>query len=266
MGTYLRLALDREIKHGSARKLYLQPLGSDEIYIRPILNKLAQTNGELVVDSSLRTIRTFIKFRRIILKDRHIQDRKVLINHVHVTHWGIVIKIFFYEFDTYRQVTLRSTESSASGSRNFGVALACLGPVLGIPDTCDCASCVLERRLFGNLDWTGVRLQCPLPSCSEMVHPWSVWSHLRSHLFHSDLYHCDHHGCTHKCKRWDDLMRHASTCHCLNARKFPCGFPGCERGGENGFARKDKMNEHFKNVHLGVGIPPKNPRRLAPKN
>ncbi|KAL8680435.1 MAG: hypothetical protein Q9186_003395 [Xanthomendoza sp. 1 TL-2023] len=46
--------------------------------------------------------------------------------------------------------------------------------------------------------------------------------------------------------------------------KYPCGFPGCERGGDNGFPRKDKLKSHFENVHRGRGIPPKQPRALAP--
>ncbi|KAL8803248.1 MAG: hypothetical protein Q9182_003279 [Xanthomendoza sp. 2 TL-2023] len=35
--------------------------------------------------------------------------------------------------------------------------------------------------------------------------------------------------------------------------KHPCNFPGCERGGDNGFPRKDKLKSHFENVHRGRG-------------
>ncbi|KAL8917077.1 MAG: hypothetical protein Q9208_008193 [Pyrenodesmia sp. 3 TL-2023] len=93
-----------------------------------------------------------------------------------------------------------------------------------------------------------------------------IRQHWQQHCFANGLYHCDAPGCSHKCKRKGDLERHISTSHCLNAKKFPCSYPGCERGGANGFPRKDKLKDHFENVHRGVGIPPKQPRALVPKD
>ncbi|KAI4217405.1 MAG: hypothetical protein L6R36_009296 [Xanthoria steineri] len=48
-------------------------------------------------------------------------------------------------------------------------------------------------------------------------------------------------------------------------RRLATAFPGCERGGGNGFPRKDKLKSHFESVHRGRGIPPRQPRALAPK-
>lgn len=88
---------------------------------------------------------------------------------------------------------------------------------------------------------------------------------IRKSYFASGLYRCDSHGCSHKSKRWADLQRHVSSSHCSKPASYPCAFPGCQRGGGNGFPRKDKLKTHFENVHRGRGIPPRQPRALAPK-
>ncbi|KAI4136884.1 MAG: hypothetical protein LQ341_005387 [Variospora aurantia] len=121
-------------------------------------------------------------------------------------------------------------------------------------------------------DFSSIEIKCGTGSCSTDSLIYSVLSkffvrqHWRRHSFVSGLYRCDAPGCTHACKRFADLERHTSTSHCLNAEQFPCSFPGCIRGGTNGFLRKDKLKSHFENVHRGVGIPPKQPRALAPRD
>lgn len=259
-----RACLDAEIRRTSHLVAYshLQPLGTDEIHIRPTLNKLVQTDGELVVDSTLCAILTFIKYRHIILEDRLIPDRKAIIDNILLTRSSANIGILFYETDNYKKVTLRLTDPVLTSSHTRLLALLASG--LGIQRICHCTLCIIWLAYSIRLGWQeGLNVQCPFPSCSEDVY---TKDHLESHFLRSGMYHCDDQSCTQKCKRWADLKRHILTHHCLEANKFPCGFPGCERGGENGFTRKDKMNEHVKNVHQGVGIPPKNPRRLAPKN
>ena len=123
----------------------------------------------------------------------------------------------------------------------------------------DLAVCKVSERIPSNCS---VSMQCPKPCCK--IYYLDFTKHYRTHLYTKGLYSCDAPSCAYKAKRWEDLKRHTSTIHCLNAKKHSCSFPGCERGGENGFPRKDKLKSHFENVHRGMGIPPKQPRRLAP--
>ncbi|KAI4287134.1 MAG: hypothetical protein L6R35_003611 [Caloplaca aegaea] len=145
--------------------------------------------------------------------------------------------------------------------------LAWVYTVLGIESSCRCSCCAV--RAFNDFCW--IRIKCGMASCSTKDWCNSLSSgyqriHWRRHIFVTGLYRCDAPGCTHACKRFADLERHISTSHCLNAKQFPCSFPGCVRGGANGFSRKDKLKSHFENVHRGVGIPPKQPRALAPRD
>ncbi|KAL8896107.1 MAG: hypothetical protein Q9207_007873 [Kuettlingeria erythrocarpa] len=128
-------------------------------------------------------------------------------------------------------------------------------------------------KLYQRVDkWTSnhdysqnFHIECPATNCSNTQPARSFKGHWQQHCFVNGLYHCDSPGCSHKSKRWGDLARHITTSHCLAAKRYPCSYPGCERGGDNGFPRKDKLKDHFENIHRGVGIPPKQPRALAPK-
>ncbi|KAI4114592.1 MAG: hypothetical protein LQ345_004655 [Seirophora villosa] len=139
--------------------------------------------------------------------------------------------------------------------------------VLGIEHPCRYSCCIakaIEHYAYY------AKFNCGMPICTSTnicstLESHDLKNHWRGHCFVSGLYRCDAPDCTHACKRFADLERHMSTSHCLDPQKFPCSFPGCERGGENGFPRKDKLKSHFESVHRGVGIPPKQPRALAPK-
>lgn len=137
---------------------------------------------------------------------------------------------------------------------------AWLYALLGIHNSCRCACCAPSTLIDGLVDQFNLcRGRYKYSWNASLTLAW------RQHFFIEGLYRCDAPGCTHRCKRWADLERHTSTSHCLNAKKFPCKYPGCERAGDNGFPRKDKLKSHFENVHRGVGIPPKHPRALVPK-
>lgn len=51
--------------------------------------------------------------------------------------------------------------------------------------------------------------------------------------------------------RFSDLRRHHATKHCIQPKRYPCPEPFCDRGGENGFKRQDKLKDHHRKVHEG---------------
>jgi hypothetical protein len=59
------------------------------------------------------------------------------------------------------------------------------------------------------------------------------------------------HACN-KCdksfKRSEDLRRHYRK-HFPGTRVFPCNVPGCDKNGENGFYRRDKLMYHRRSAH-----------------
>jgi hypothetical protein len=73
--------------------------------------------------------------------------------------------------------------------------------------------------------------------------------HLKTHFSNEqgDLQ-CQEPGCKSTFKRKPEFDRHAKK-HCLNAKKLSCNFPGCNRIGDNGFTRRDKLNDHRRNGH-----------------
>lgn len=109
---------------------------------------------------------------------------------------------------------------------------------------------------------------CHEKHCTFRETPWPAqWlDHYVRHLFNSGKYHCDSANCSKSFKRYSDLLRHASSTHCINPQKFPCTFPGCERGGDNGFPRKDKLTSHYNNKHRRVAVAPSRPRNIAPRS
>ncbi|KAL8707239.1 MAG: hypothetical protein Q9220_007682 [cf. Caloplaca sp. 1 TL-2023] len=134
--------------------------------------------------------------------------------------------------------------------------------LFNINDTCLCAHCALQIFQFPDISLVCEKNYCDVFYPSYLTTALTATAH---HFCNGGLYQCETPGCAHKSKRWGDLKRHISTSHCLNAKKFPCAYPGCERGGDNGFPRKDKLKSHFESVHRGKGIPSKQSRALAPR-
>lgn len=182
---------------------------------------------------------------------------------VHLTTTGVTV--------LFRQLHIRKTIWEA----NFDLLLKhplsekslILSPLagfvegLGLDSQCRCSSCVIK----GVAELRADTIACPATDCTQIISVYHLKRHWQQHCFVNGLHHCDTPGCSHKSKRRGDLERHIRTSHCLDAKKYSCSFPGCERGGDNGFPRKDKLKDHFENIHRGVGIPPKQPRTLVPK-
>ena len=61
---------------------------------------------------------------------------------------------------------------------------------------------------------------------------------------------CSEPGCSTSCSRKGDLERHCNTKHRIPGikREFRCQFEGCIRS-ETPFDRKDKLQEHLRNIH-----------------
>lgn len=242
---------------------YPYPLDHDELYINHLVRELRAKNHPLDTWTSakIEVVSSPSLLRKLLRSHKNGPKGLVTLSHV-----GLQRVIF----RTWGEIPGRSSNYLGAIQLNFHASVhtdnveplpfAFLYTFLGLNDSCHCACCV-PKTLIEGLE-SGFTLQH-----SMYKHSWqgSLTLALRQHLFVGDLYCCDASGCTHKCKRWADLERHASTSHCLNAKKFPCKYPGCERGGDNGFPRKDKLKSHFENVHRGVGIPPKQPRALVPK-
>jgi len=60
---------------------------------------------------------------------------------------------------------------------------------------------------------------------------------------------CD--KCTASFKRPGDLRRHYRK-HFPETRVFSCSAPGCDKTGENGFYRRDKLMHHLRTAHSGL--------------
>ena len=116
---------------------------------------------------------------------------------------------------------------------------------------CDCLKCLLVGA-FDRSSYGPGQYICRFPDCKES-RSWRSdrSSHEKQHFVCSGRYACNASDCTRSFKRWDDLVRHTTSEHCLNPVKYPCLVVGCRFGGENGFVRKDKLTSHRKNVHEG---------------
>ena len=76
---------------------------------------------------------------------------------------------------------------------------------------------------------------------------------------------CPVENCRFSSKRWSDLHRHTTAKHCKNPPKFACSVIGCKYNGEdNGFIRKDKLKDHYKNMHQGLKVPGQAVRAIKP--
>ena len=220
----------------------------------------------LVIDASLSLIRKFCQAGRdglstnagdLLLTPRHSTEdqrrlAKASVRHIHFTHQGVQFSIDYHH---QRPSPLKCLELRLED----GATAAAPGDshwawILFVTDlqssSCTCLCCVMKD----------IR-----PAVDSGLLRYNPSGNIQVSYFASGLYRCDSHGCSHKSKRWADLQRHVLSRHCSKPASYPCAFPGCERGGGNGFPRKDKLKSHFENVHRGRGIPPRQPRALAPK-
>lgn len=105
---------------------------------------------------------------------------------------------------------------------------------------------------------------CRLPACDWMArgldgaaanrYTNALLQHEESHFGQNGRFVCLEVHCHYVTKRWGDLTRHYSK-HCTNhVRKFMCPVVWCKYSSD-GFARKDKLKSHIKNVHRGEAKP-----------
>ncbi|MCJ1457080.1 hypothetical protein MMC28_007446 [Mycoblastus sanguinarius] len=133
---------------------------------------------------------------------------------------------------------------------------------------CSCVSCL---SVGVTQDWRE-GMCCRFPGCvySTNIHSDHI-THEREH-FHepSDtLVHCVEHHCHFTTKRWPDPLRHYTVRHCTSPQKlqYACPVPWCKYSGTRGFARKDKLKSHYKNMHEGkntLATPNRDLRAIMP--
>ncbi len=110
---------------------------------------------------------------------------------------------------------------------------------------------------------------CRFASCNWRSRYYYV-SHEKSHYQRDPKdsqspFSCLIENCRFSSKRWSDLLRHTGAKHCNNPTKFPCSVIGCKYNGEgNGFIRKDKLKDHYKNMHQGQRVPGQPMRAIEP--
>lgn len=128
---------------------------------------------------------------------------------------------------------------------------------------CTCIGCNYKK--FHGIILRPENSQCIIPSC-EYSCKWAsdFRKHLKNHFVQSGHFSCNAPGCKNIFARWSDILRHYGSSHCRRPQKFPCDFLACERGGDNGFPRKDKLTDH-KKVHEGKEVHRKQPRVIKPK-
>lgn len=239
---------------------FLNPKDPNEVYINNIVVELKKQHTVDVI-SSPALLRKFCTLKNKFHQGSncgYLRDIKLTLTGAQVS-----IRQRHHDFRVWQaQVEFNHNATPCRKSEDLS-PFAWIYAALGINDLCRYSCCVTKAFDF----FDSGSFECPVADCSTKFLGFrDLKQHWRQHCFLSELYHCDAPGCFHKSKRFGDLERHISTSHCLNAKKFPCSYLGCERGGDNGFPRKDKLKDHFEKVHRGVGIPPKQPRTLAPRN
>ncbi len=174
---------------------------------------------------------------------------------------------------------LKTTESQTIDLKNCGENLTLLptressrsvapDPANGFspPMGCSCISC-LGIGAYMSFDSEGYK--CRFPSCSHTFE-WNFNkkcnSHERSHYGQPGKYTCLAQDCHAVTKNFGDLRRHDKAKHCTNPNKeqFPCPVLWCKYSGNNGFARKDKLKSHYRNIHEGKPGPAKAGRVIKP--
>lgn len=132
---------------------------------------------------------------------------------------------------------------------------------------CACIDCLRICNLNDISLWGPSALRCRFPSCqvSQIFFP-AFTKHEKSHYCQSGKYTCLEQDCPTITKTFGDLKRHYKTKHCTKADKeqFPCPILWCKYSGKNGFARKDKLKSHYRNMHEGKPGPVKAGRVIKP--
>lgn len=88
----------------------------------------------------------------------------------------------------------------------------------------------------------------------------------QSHYRKLGKFPCTEERCKYSTRRFSDLKRHVGSKHCTRPIKaFSCPILWCKHNGKDGFARKDKLNSHYKTVHGGKLMPGKANQPIKPK-
>lgn len=112
--------------------------------------------------------------------------------------------------------------------------------------------------------------KCRFPSCQTPVpYKYSIsvlYAHEKNPYGQPGKYTCPEQECPVVTKSFEDLRRHVKTKHCTNPDKerYPCPVLWCKYSGSNGFARKDKLKSHYRNIHEGKCAPAKAGRVIKP--
>lgn len=157
-----------------------------------------------------------------------------------------------------------------------------------VPDqVCTCAACLHSYRCPLHLWGPDVHPDCQswVFRCRHAGCKWDTkwdtkhffirpyWSKLvklydhekqRSHHGKPGNYECSEIDCKYTTKRWRDLLRHASSKHCINPKSFECPVLTCKYH-QQGFSRKDKRTSHYQKVHGGISHTSKPNQAIMPK-
>ena len=101
--------------------------------------------------------------------------------------------------------------------------------------------------------------------CGKVRYFDSPRQHLKDHHRWNNKFHCHAPDCKAAFKSMADLKRHSGM-HCTDPVMYSCEKPGCDRVGDNGFTRKDKLRDHVRQKHKGVTGTSQGMRALAPKS
>jgi len=139
---------------------------------------------------------------------------------------------------------------------------------------CACINC-LRVGLNRKTSLNDIGLVCRVSGCAYVQVEWirvhlkgGALHHERSHFGQPGKYACAEKGCKAVVKKFSDLKRHYAGQHCTNPQgtKHACPIVGCKYSGNNGFARKDKLTSHYKNMHEGrMALPGKSYKAIMPK-
>ena len=135
---------------------------------------------------------------------------------------------------------------------------------------CTCISCLGIGTEYYSIPFVkGQGRKCRFPGCLTFPDIFDIpkfFVHERCHYGQSGKYTCLELDCQVVTKHFGDLRRHYKAKHCTNPNKeqFPCPVVWCKYSGDNGFARKDKLKSHYKNIHEGKAGLAKAGRVLKP--
>ena len=134
---------------------------------------------------------------------------------------------------------------------------------------CTCISCLAKctANFWIRDNEYNLVCRCHFPGCQTYTKEGDSYAeHERSHYGLPGKYTCLEQTCQVATKNFGDLKRHDKAKHCTNPNKeqFPCPVLWCKYSGNNGFARKDKLKSHYRNIHEGKPGPVKAGRVIKP--